>query len=164
MDQSARRHYIIILISLAICVFLYIDSYLLPTKLSSEKIQDLAAYRSGRNGRVYTMRIQGKDYDIPLNLFEILNIDEQVNLEKSAFTGSLQRIGIVKETEIWIYNAGYLRARFGMLAVPGIILGCIAMLVFFKIIDNIKGRANLTYALFICSLLMLFAHLDLNFF
>jgi len=163
MDQSARKHYIVILISLAICIFLYIDSYFIPTKQSSEKIQDLAAYRSGRNGRVYTMNIRGKVYDIPSSLFKILNIDEQVYLEESALTGSLQRVGVVKETEIWIYNAGYLRARFGRLVVPGIILGCFAMLVFFKIIDNIKGRANLTYALFICSLLMLFSHLDLNF-
>ena len=164
MDQSTTKHYIVILISLAICIFLYIDSYFLPIKQSSEKIQDLAAYRSGRYGRDYTMKIRGKVYDIPSSLFKILNIDEQVYLEESALTGSLQRVGVNKETEIWIYNAGYLRARIGMLLVPGIILGCIAMLVFFKIIDNIKGRANLTYALFICSLLMLFAHLDLNLF
>lgn len=172
MDKSAKHHYTIIIISLAICLFLYVDSYFIPTKPTIEKVQDIIEYRTGRwktgrdygPRRVYTMKMKDKEYDIPQSLFFALNIDEEIEVEKSVVTGSLQRIGVFKEKEIWVYDAGYLRARVGRIAVPAIILGCLSMLIFFRIIDNVQGRANLTYALFICCLLLLFAHLDWNLF
>jgi hypothetical protein len=166
MDKSARHHYIVILISLLLCLFVYVDSYLIPIKTSLKKVQNLAEYRSGKRGQNmdYTVTIDNKEYDIPQGIYNTLNTDENALLYKSAFTGSLQKIGVIKEQEIWIYNAGYVRARFGKLAVPAIILGCLLMFIFFKIIDSIQGRANLAYALFICSLLLLFAHLDLDIF
>lgn len=165
LDKTAKQHYAVIFISLAICLFLYIDSYLIPTTSVVQKVQDLNMYRSGRNGKskVYTMTVDGKAYDIPSYLFSALSRDGDAIMEKSAFTGSLQCVGVIRENEIWMYEAGYLNARFGRIAVPAIIIGCIVMLLFFRIIDYVKGRANLTYALFICALLLLFAHLDLNF-
>ena len=166
MDKTARQHRTILLVSLVLCFFIYIDSYFIPTELTRKKVEQLAEHHTGRrgSGRDYTLAIDGKSYDIPGNIFQALSVDEEVELEKSAFTGALQKIGIVREREIWVYEAGYVRARFGKFAVPSIIIGCIAMLIFFKIIDNIKGRANLTYVLFVCSILLFFAHLDLNIF
>jgi len=165
-DNSSKHHYIIILTSLALCLFLYIDTYFVPVKSSIQKVQDMGEYYHGRSKSIpyYTMIIKGKEYDIPYYVFNAITVNDEVKLEKSVITGSLQRVGVFREDEIWLYEVGYLRVRFGKLAVPIIILGCLLMLVFFKIIDNIQGRANLSYALFICSLLLLFAHLDLNLF
>ncbi len=110
------------------------------------------------------MKMQGKDYDIPRNLFYSLNINHDAVVEKSTFTGALQKVGVIRESEIWEYEAGYVRARLCRLCVPVVVLGAFAMLIFFTKIPNIKGRSNLSYTLFICSLLLFFAHLDLSLF
>jgi hypothetical protein len=166
MDRSAKHHYLIIFASLALCIFLYADSYLFPQKHTVVKVQDLQKYYSGRRSQsvTYTMTVDNKEYDIPRNLYHGLNIDLDVEFQTSTLTGSLQKVVIENGEHVYAYETGYVRARLGQIVIPIVILGCLAMLAFFKIIDNLQGRANLTYALFISSLLLLFSHIDLNIF
>jgi hypothetical protein len=108
MDRTAKQHRIIILVSLSICLFIYVDSYLIPTYSLFEKVEDLNEYRTGKRGRheVYTMTIRNKPYDIPEYLFLALSIGSSVVLEKSVLTGSLQKVVVVKEDMGWEYEAG----------------------------------------------------------
>lgn len=165
-DDSFRHHYFIVLLSLAICLFLYIDSYLIPIESSIQKVQNCSENFHGRRGQnwTYTLEIKGKNYDIPVHLFKALNINDEVVIEKSVFTKSLQRVGVFKEQDLWMYETGYLRVRFGKFLVPINIIGCLLMLIFFNKIDSIPGRGNLSYALFIFSLILLFTYLDLDIF
>ena len=62
----------------------------------------------------------------------------------------------------YVYEAGFLRAGFGKIYGPLVIIGSITMLLCFRIIDNVKGRGNLSFAVFICSILLLLAYIDLH--
>lgn len=108
------------------------------------------------------MKAERKEYYISGALFQHLNVNSDVELHKSCITGSLQKVSIRTIDQASACDAGFVRARMGRITVPLIILGCLAMLIFFKTIDNIQGRANLTYALLIGSFLLWYAHLDLR--
>jgi hypothetical protein len=169
MDKSAKHHYSILIISLSLCIFLYVDAYLLPLRHSTETVKRQNVYRStGRRGnldrRTYTISTNVRDYDIPGAVFAVLNTDMNIGLDKSYITGAIQKLSMDNDEATYVYAVGFMRTGFGKFFAPAVLLGGVAMLVFFKSHDNLQGRANLTYAVFICSLFLLFAHLDLHLF
>ncbi len=167
MDNSTTQHRTLIIVSLLICLFLYLDSFLFPLRHTVETIKDLTSYRStGRRGtsdtRTFTMTTEKRAYDIPGPLFAELNIDAKIGLDKSYITGAIQKLYLDTNDGTYIYAVGFMRTGLGKIFVPVMILAALAMLLSFKTIDNIKGRAYLTYAVFICSLLLFIAHMELN--
>ncbi|HEU4470179.1 MAG TPA: hypothetical protein VFR58_03775 [Flavisolibacter sp.] len=168
-DSTSKQHRIVIVASLFIGVFLYLDAYLFPLKHTTETITKLSAYRSsGRRGTsnytTFTMTTEVRTYDIPALLFTELRTDSKIGLEKSYITGAIRKVHLDGGEFTYIYTVGYLRTGLGKIFVPAMMLAALAMLLFFKVIDNIRGRANLTYAVFIFALLLLFAHMELDIF
>jgi|GEM_PF-5871776 len=162
--SNVRQHKNVLWITLTICLFMIAEVYVLPLKDSLETVKDYNLYRSGRRGKSihYTMTTEVKTYDITSGLYNDIELNETVVLEKSMITGSLQYARLEREEYIYRYSTGYLRDRAGWFFVGIVILGVLAMFIFLKKIDSIEGRRNLTYGLFIASLLILFTHIDWN--
>jgi hypothetical protein len=167
MDKTAKQHYALIITSLLICIFLYVDTYLIPFSHAVETVKDFRVYRSngyrGRSDhRTYTLKTNVGEYDIPESFFDRINKDIIIGIDKSYLTGSIQMLYVDAGEGTYIYEAGFLRAGFGKIYVPLVIIGSITMLLCFRIIDNVKGRGNLSFAVFICSILLLLAYIDLH--
>ena len=164
LRRHARHHRNVLWLSVLLCLFLLADAYVVPLKDSIEIVEDYNSYRSGRRGQHtnFTLTTNKDQYDIPGFLYNDLKTDRPIVLEKSVLTGAVQFARLEDSEKIYRYDIGYIRSILGKVFLGILGSGIAAMFLFFWKIDNIRGRANLTYALFISSLLLLFAHLDWN--
>lgn len=160
-------HFGILIVSLVICLFMYLDAYWLPCNASEEitlKANDFQSRGKSSTTHSYLLTTNVGTYSITESLYRGISIGDTVYIERSSLTSVSQKAFLYKGEYIYMYEIGFLRARNGFIFTPMLLLGIIAFLLFYNKLDNLQGRVNMTYALFIGTLILFLFYLDLDMF
>jgi hypothetical protein len=145
---------------------MYVDAYLIPVKTSEEIVDALKDYRMRRKNsttHTYEMKTSKGKYDITKILYNHININDTVFIERSLISSAPRKVLSPKDEYVYIYEIGFIRARIGYIFLPLVLIGIISLLIFYKKIDYLPGRANLTYALLISATILFLFHLNISF-
>lgn len=145
---------------------MYIDSYLIPLKSTTEVIKDKKYfYNKGRNSSVTTYYVETstRKVDVTASFYNSTSIGDTVNLLSSPITRSIQKVIIKQGSYLYRFEIGYIRASFGIIYVPIVLLVLILFHIFYYSIKYLPGRRNLMIASLIATLIAFFFHLGLTF-
>ena len=165
--NKTRTHYRILLAAIALCLFMYIDAYWVPTKATEEvtlTIRDLESRSKTATSHTYLLKTNAREYDITESLYSGISIGDTVIMQRSGLTGSPQKASLIRGEYLYTYEIGFIRARLGLVLLPLIGFGICIFMLFYKKLDNLQGRSNMTYFLFTASLILFLFHLDLHIF
>jgi hypothetical protein len=161
--KTKRLHFLILIASLIICGFIYLETYAIPLRAHKEIVQNIhekrVRYTIGSSTRVYLMRTNSGEYEITGAIYDFTSVGDTVLIHHAIISQSVQKISIVKEDGIYTYQNGFARVQRGFFYLPIVIIGILCLLAFYHVIDNPKGAANLTYTLLILTLILLFCHI-----
>jgi hypothetical protein len=138
---------------------MYLDTYLIPLKVSIEFVQGMKISHYHRKSYTYSVRTNKGEFDITTSLFNALSIGDTLKVLRSSLTNVPQKACLERGDNAFTYAIGFLYGSSGLIFVPLVLLGTILVRGFYKSINNLKGRRNLTFAVFIISLIQLFFYL-----
>jgi hypothetical protein len=165
--NNTRFHYYVMYGCLALGVFMYLDTYIFPLKTGQAVITKLEVSQyKGRYSHSYSyfMYTAGGKSSITELLFGDVNVKDTIYPQRSFLSHTLQKVTIKNQDKAAVYTVGFLSVRMGNIIVPLLMAGTLILLYYYKRIDNLQGKANLTYALLTAMLLTFLCYLDINFF
>ena len=161
--RTGKIHFFILIISLIICCFIFLETYLLPFSERNEEVRSLREKHSRKkfsSDDNYFMETETGEYLITGSIYGAVSIGDTVVMRRAPISGSLQEISLPKENLAYNYFTGFARIHMGIIFLPLAVLGIFCMLIFYKRIDSMQGRTNLSFALFIIVIIMLFFHIN----
>ena len=158
MDQK-KFHFRILIVPFAVCLFMYVDTYIFPVKATDEYVQEMNKSNYRRNSYTYFIETNRGEFDITKALFNALSAGDTLKVYRSALTGVPQKAYLDRKVYAATYDVGFVNGRSGLLFVPIILLGTILFRFLYTALKNLQGRINMTYFLLIASLVLLFFYL-----
>ena len=153
-----------LLFSMAVCAFIYIDAYFIPQEKVPVVITGMSYFKTGprRIGGVstytYTLQTTRANYDIPYSLYNSVGKGDTIIISKSIITGAIQKAETHSNNDIYSFDIGFVRSGYGRINIPVLSFILILIFIVYRSINYLPGRRNITFALFICSLVALFFH------
>jgi hypothetical protein len=86
--------------------------------------------------------------------------EDTIGIHKSILTGAVTEI-IIIEPEVFSFKVGIVNSGMSRILFILVAAGTIIFFIFYLSLKNLEGRRNMTHALFIFSLILLFYHLNL---
>ena len=155
-------HYLLIGFCLLVCSFIFWDSFFAPVRTTVETVRDLArgSLSRSRSSTSYSLKTDHTWTTIPASLYWRADYGKDVTIGRSKVSGALVTVRVEDKGYRYTYRLGYVRAGLGRYLLPLVVLGALLLLLFYPRIDNAKGRSNLSIAVFVASLVLLYCHLD----
>ncbi len=163
-EPSPKTRKILLMISIGICMLIFIDAYIIPTKAKS--VEDYAGFsKFGKsNSKTYIANTNKGRHTITKAIYNDLQDGDSLILNSSIITGSVQKIGIKRSQFLQNYQAGYVRTQLGWLFIS---LNLISLLLFYEFSKKIKEvytRVRVFIALISIPILYIIFHLGFNIF
>jgi hypothetical protein len=164
--KVSKIHFIVIKACILICAFIYLDSYVIPLKDSTEVINDKRYFvnHSRRTKyKTYYIKTTNRKFDATESFYNFTIISDSVILHSSPITRSIQKASVIKGDYIYTFEIGYLRAATGFIYIPVVLVILILFHIFYFSIKWPPGRRNLLITVIIATLLLFFYHLGITF-
>ena len=163
---TEKFHHCLLIFSLLVSAFLYIDTYLLPLKTEQEVVLDFEHFsqriRRSTN-HTYLIKTTKKEIDVTQLAYNSTSINDTIILVSSKLTNSIQKITIKKNGYLSTFLVGFVNARMGSIFTPVLIICIVGFLFFYKKINYQEGKNNFTYMIFISSLCLISYYLGFFF-
>ena len=92
--RTEKIHFFILIVSLIICLFIFLETYFLPTNSRKEIVQSIEGVRKrGRSNSWYDyyMKTNAGDYAVTGSIYEAVNIGDTVLMSYAFISGCLQK-------------------------------------------------------------------------
>jgi hypothetical protein len=155
-----KLHFTLLFFSLITTCFIYCDTYLIPTRNTTEFVTNIREKSSYRGGDSYLLTTNRGEYVITETIYESVSVGDSIVIKRSIISGSVQKIAVRKENVIYTYFTGFARVGTGILYVPIVLICNLLLIIFYRIIRNPRAENNLTYAVFIVTMILLFFHIS----
>lgn len=142
------------------------DTFVIPRTIVVDKIYEKKNYsfqRSIRTHHTYNIKVNNHSLDIPEGIFSNIFSGDSTIVFKSSLTGSISKLEVYN-SYIVPFNTGIANSGVSGFYFFATFVGSVLLFFFYHRINNQQGRINITYFIFIISLILLFYHLDLQFF
>ena len=154
----------LLLTSLFLCLFAYIDSYLAPLNYSTEVIVQKKYFENKMRYRVdktFELVTKNCDFDVTGSLYNAVKENDTIIIMSSKWTKSIQKVTVSELDVDDIYSVGFIRVRNGMVYTPILILFLTIAIILTRKLTKWGDRKFLPYTLLIASLIILGFHLGL---
>jgi hypothetical protein len=166
--SAEKFHRLIMLFSFLICVFIYVDTYWVPLKNSTEIIEAKKYYASvdghSRPASSVELATDKRNFDVPVEFCQVVNKNDTIVVQSSILTNSVQKAQLNKDGNISTYAIGFVRGMMGFLYLLLVTIGLVILFSLYSYLKNIQGRRSITFVLLICTLSLLFFHIGIDIF
>ena len=166
--SAEKFHRLIMIFSFLICVFIYIDSYWVPLKNSTEIIEAKKYYASvdghNRSTSAVELATDKRNFDVPDEFCQVVNKNDTIIVQSSILTNSVQKAQVNKDGTIATYAIGFVRGMMGFLYLLLVTIGIVILFSLYSYLKNTQGRRSITFVLLICTLSLLFFHIGIDIF
>jgi hypothetical protein len=148
-----------------LCVFIYVDCKFIPQESRTEAIQEKKKYKvASRRSRSthynYEIITDKSTHDVTSSFYNEVSENDTVQIFYFVITHSIQKIKIEKEDSFWVFENNYLNVSFGMFFLWILSIGSIFTQLAYNKLPYEYTKRNLSYLVFIASLVAFFFHLS----
>jgi hypothetical protein len=164
--NDSKIHFIIIRSCIFICAFIYLDSYVIPLKDSTEIIKDKNYYENKTRRskfKTYYIETTNKKFDASESFYNYSTVADTVILHSSPITRSIQKASVIRGEYSYSFEIGYVRTSTSFIYISVLLIILILFHIFYFSIKWPPGRRNLLITVIIGTLLVFFFHLGITF-
>jgi hypothetical protein len=162
--NKEKTHRLIMLFSLLLSVFIYVDCKYIPKKSRTELIKKKNIYenrtRRGSVSNTYEIETYKSKLDVTKDIYDNTNENDSINIFYSIITHSIQQIVIPNEEEEKIFQNNYLNVYAGIFYLWPLVIGAIIAQFVYNKLPYEESKGNITYLIFIATLVAFFFHLS----
>lgn len=159
-----RYPFTLLLLALLLCMFIYVDVYLVNTSITIERVSNTTSGRLRTSSPTsYSLTTNNTWTTIPYSLYETIDIGDTIYVERSIITKALKGISFHEPDGVYTYHLDFIRAGLGRYLLPLLLAGIAFMFYFSPKIDNPKGRVNLCYGTVVMAIYLIFNYIDFQY-
>lgn len=160
MDNSLRN-IILLWVAMAIWLFVFLDVTLIPLGQSRQQVVHLKAKGPANlnpSFRQFTLYTAAHQYPVSSFAFQHIEPGDSVLIYYSRLSGTHQLLGYSSGTAFYREVVSYTRREAGLVLMGMLALANIALLVFYKRIQNMGARTNVSWFIIIVALFFMLVH------